>query len=557
MSARPTPPSSPAKLPLGRLLRRRRGWLVAGLALILLSLFAAVVLLALSGWFITASALAGLGVIAALDIFSPGAGIRLAAVTRTVARYGERLVTHEATFRLLADLRLALFERLLGLDEVQLRALQRGDTLNRLTADVDTLDHLFLGVIGPAVSAFLLTVLAGLLAALWVDPGVALAVTGLMLAANPLVAELARRRGLAASRALVAALPALRRQAGDGLEGLQELVAFDLGAAQREQLEAQSGLMIALQERLQRLDAASQAGVTLAGFGATWLALALGLALLEAGVIGGPVLGLLVLGVLALGEAWQPLPGAWRRLEQCRGAHRRLSETWGQSPLLAVPASPLPPHGQRLALQSVTFGYRPDLPPVLADFSLQIEAGERIAIVGPSGAGKSTLAMLLMRQLDPDRGSVTLEDVDLRQLDPDGLRQHIGLLAQRPVLFRDTLAENLRIARPAASDGELMHALEIAGLGAFVAGLEAGLDTWIDEAGSNLSGGEARRVALARLVLTDCPVVILDEPTTGLDADTARALAETLDGWLTGRTAVMITHDPELLPRYDRAVRVA
>jgi ATP-binding cassette subfamily C protein CydC len=393
VSGRPTPD----RLPLGRLLARRRGWLIAGLALILLSLFAGVALLALSGWFITASALAGLGVIATLDIFAPGAGIRLAAITRTVARYGERLVTHEATFRLLADLRLALFQRLLRLDEVQLRGLQRGDTLNRLTADVDTLDHLFLGVIGPGVSAFLLTLLAAVLAALWVDPGVALAVALVLLAANPLVAELARRRGLEASRALVTALPGLRRQAGDGLEGLQELVAFDLGAAQREALEARSAHMIGLQERLQRLDAASQAGVTLAGFGATWLALLLGLALVQAGAISGPVLGLLVLGVLALGEAWQPLPAAWRRLEQCRGAAQRLGDSWGQSPLLAVAEEPLAPQGQRLVLQAVTFGYRADLPPVLATYLLEIDAGERIAVVGPSGAGKSTLAMLLMR----------------------------------------------------------------------------------------------------------------------------------------------------------------
>ncbi len=545
-----------ADLPLWRLLGRRRGWLAAGLGLIMLSLLAGVALLALSGWFITASALAGLGLIAMLDIFAPGAGIRLAAVTRTVARYGERLVTHEATFRLLADLRLALFQKLLALDEMQLRGLRRGDTLNRLTADVDTLDHLFLGVIGPGVSAFLLTALAALLAALWIDPGTVLVPALVLLAANPLVAELVRRRGRAASHALVAALPELRRHAGDGLEGLQELVAFDLGDAQRARLEAESARLLGLQERLQRLDAAGQAGVTLAGLLASWLALALGLVLLEAGAISGPVLGLLVLGVLALGEAWQPLPGAWRRLEQCRGARARLDETWRQAPLLSVAARPLAPAGRALSLEGVTFRYRNDLPPVLADFSLDITAGERIAVVGPSGAGKSTLAMLLMRQLDPQAGTVRLGGVDLRALDPDGLRRHIGLLAQRPVLFRDTLAENLRIARPAANDGELRHALEIAGLGDFVAGLADGLDTWIDEAGGNLSGGEARRVALARLALTDCPVVVLDEPTTGLDAATAHGLAATLDGWLAGRTAVMITHDPGLLPRYDRLIRV-
>jgi ATP-binding cassette, subfamily C, bacterial CydC len=543
-------------LGLWRMLGRRRGWLLAGLGLMMLSLAAGVALLALSGWFITACALAGLGLIAMLDIFAPGAGIRLAAVTRTVSRYFERLVTHEATFRLLADLRNHLFGRLLRLDEAQLRALGRGDTLNRLTADVDTLDHLFLGVVGPGVSAFALTLLAALLAALFIDPVLALAAATPLLLANPLVAESARRRGRTASRALVESLPALRREASDSLEGLTDLLAFDLGARQRQRLEARSAELIRLQEKLQRLDALSMAGVMLAGFVAAWITLVLGIRLLEAGMLGGPVLGLLALGALALGEAWQALPGAWRRLEQCRGAAARLEEIAGREPALVVADTPLQPSGQGLVVQRVSFGYAPERPAVLKDFSLQIAPGERIALVGPSGAGKTTLAMLLMRQLDPDEGAVTLDGVDLRELDPDALRRHIGLLPQRPVLFRDTLAENLRLARPQASDAELQAALEIAGLGGLVAGLEDGLETWIDEAGSNLSGGEARRVTLARLVLTDCPVVVLDEPTTGLDAGTARALAATLDAWLADRTAVMITHDPQLLPRYDRVVRM-
>lgn len=554
MSARPG-----SALGLWQLLGRRRGWLLAGIGLMLLSLGAGVALLALSGWFITACALAGLGAIAALDIFSPGAGIRLAAVTRTVSRYFERLVTHEATFRLLADLRGRLFERLLALDEAQLRALGRGDTLNRLTADVDTLDHLFLGVIGPGVTALALTLLAVVLAALFIDPWLALWVAVPLLLANPLLAEWTRRRGRQSSRALVDALPTLRREAGDSLEGLTDVLAFDLGDRQRATIEARSAAMIRLQERLQRLDALGQSGVMLAGFVAAWLALALGLALLEAGTLSGPMLGLVTLGVLALGEAWQALPAAWRRLEQCRGAVVRLEALGGghspNGPLGTLPKGPFgecPP----MSLEEVRFGYRAGLPPVLQDFSLEIAPGERIAVVGPSGAGKTTLAMLLMRQVDPDRGTVRLGGTDLREIDPDALRRHIGYLAQRPVLFRDTLAENLRLARPGASDSELRAALEIAGLGPLLARLPEGLETWLDEAGSNLSGGEARRVALARLVLADSPVVILDEPTTGLDAATARDLAATLDGWLGERTTVMITHDPSLLPRHDRVVRL-
>ena len=544
------------RLGLGPLLGRRRWWLAGGVLLIFLSLAAGVTLLSLSGWFITASALAGLGLIAALDVFTPGAGIRLAAITRTVSRYLERLVTHEATFRLLADLRLRLFDHLLTLDEGQLRGLQRGDTLNRLTADVDTLDHLFLGVIGPGVSAFVLTLLAGVLTGWLVDPWLAAAALGLVLAVNPLVAELTRRRGHGASRALVTAMPGLRRHASDNLEALQDVVAFDLGERERGELEQRSARVIGLQERLQKLDAIAQALVTLTGLVGVWLALVLGIGLLRAGLITGPVLGLLALGVLALGEAWQGLPAAWRRLEQCRGAAQRLGETMERAPLLPAADPGLPPAGQRLELRQVSFRYREDLPPVLQDFDLEIAPGERVALVGPSGAGKSTLAMLMMRQLDPDAGTVCLEGVDLRRLDQDLLRRHIGLLAQRPVLFRDTLAANLRLAAPAASDAMLFQALETAGLADFAAGLEHGPETWIDEAASNISGGEARRIALARLVLTDCPIVILDEPTTGLDATTAGGISATLDTWLQGRTAIMITHDPALLPPHDRIVRV-
>ena len=544
------------RLGLGPLLGRRRWWLAGGVLLIFLSLAAGVMLLSLSGWFITASALAGLGLIAALDVFTPGAGIRLAAITRTVSRYLERLVTHEATFRLLADLRLRLFDHLLTLDEGQLRGLQRGDTLNRLTADVDTLDHLFLGVIGPGVSAFVLTLLAGALTGWLVDPWLAAATLGLVLAVNPLVAELTRRRGHDASRALVTAMPGLRRHASDNLEALQDVVAFDLGERERGELEQRSARVIGLQERLQKLDAIAQALVTLTGLVGVWLALVLGIGLLRAGLITGPVLGLLALGVLALGEAWQGLPAAWRRLEQCRGAAQRLGETMERAPLLPAADPGLPPAGQRLELRQVSFRYREDLPPVLQDFDLEIAPGERVALVGPSGAGKSTLAMLMMRQLDPDAGTVCLEGVDLRRLDQDLLRRHIGLLAQRPVLFRDTLAANLRLAAPAASDAMLFQALETAGLADFAAGLEDGPETWIDEAASNISGGEARRIALARLVLTDCPIVILDEPTTGLDAATAGDISATLDTWLKGRTAIMITHDPALLPPHDRIVRV-
>ncbi len=542
-------------LRLRKVLGLRAWWLVAGAVLILLSLAAGVALLALSGWFITASALAGLGLIVALDIFTPGAGIRLAAVVRTVSRYLERLVTHEATFRLIADLRAAVFERLLTLDEFQHRGLRRGDTLNRLTADIDALDHLFLGVIGPTVAALLLTLCTAMLMGLFIDPWLA-AVGALLLTLNPLLTELSRRRGLAASHELIETLPALRREATAGLEGLAELTAFNRIEQQQRRWSALSDRSIALQERLARLDATSQGLVTMTGFIAVWLALIIGISLFEGGHISGPVLGLVVFAMLGMGEAWQALPAAWRKLEQCRSAQHRVMELTATAPLLELPREPRTPVGERLRLQGLGFRYGPRQPWVFRHLELAIAGGERVALVGPSGCGKTTLALLMMRQLDPVEGRILLGDHDLRELDPVAYRRHVGVLSQQPMLFRDTIAENLRLARPDADELALSRALATAGLASFMDGLEDGLETWLDEAGGNVSGGEARRLALARLVLSDCPVVILDEPTTGLDRDTALGLSETLDGWLGQRTTIMITHDPSTLPRHDRVIRL-
>ncbi|WP_181918731.1 thiol reductant ABC exporter subunit CydC [Wenzhouxiangella sediminis] len=539
---------------VARAWRRQWRWLALGVGLMLASATAALVLLGLSGWLITASALTGLGVIAALDIFTPGGGIRLAAVTRTLARYGERLATHRATLALLATLRLELMRRLLRLDEVQLRRMQRGDTLNRLTRDVDALDHLYAGVVGPLLTASVTTLGTAAAFLVLASPQAALVMMALGLGATA-VTMLAGRAGRAPGRALSLGEPELRRRCTESLEGLKSLLAEGRSGDFEDRIGRLSAARLAQQRRLDRIDAVGRGLINAAGFTAAWAML---LVVLDGGSpqpVAGPVAVMAIIVMLGMNEIWQALPAAWRQLTQSRLAAERVEELANRKPAAASGHGNPPPSGPAaIRLQGVSFSWPGSPNRVLDKLDLESGPGERLLVTGPSGSGKTTLALLIMRQIEPDSGVVRLGGFDLRQLDPDGLRKTIGYLPQQPMVFADTLAANLRVAAPAADEAAMAQALTDAGLGDWLAGLEDGLDTWLDEGGASLSGGELRRVGLARLMLIDPPVVILDEPTTGLDPATARSLSNRLESWLAGRTTVMVSHEPELLPSYDRVL---
>ena len=374
--------------------------------------------------------------------------------------------------------------------------------------------------------------------------------------AGAAIMHTAARASLGPVRALADDEPRLRSHLIESLAGLKSLIAENRSEDARQRLEALSGRMIRRQRELGRHDAIGRGVLSLAGFTAAWVVLLAVLGRLEADAMSGPVAILAPIVTLGLIEVWSMLPAAWRQLAHTRIASERITSLAGKEPELTVADQPLTPAGRDWSLEGVHFAWPGSAGEVLEAFDLTIADGERMAITGPSGCGKTTLALLLMRQIDPDRGSIRIGGHDLRQLDPDRLRRHIGYLPQQPVIFRDTLAANLRVAQPGADDAALVNALQAAGLDQFLAGLEAGLDTWLVEAGSNISGGEKRRIGLARLMLIDPPMVIVDEPTTGLDGRTARELADGLDRWLASRTAVLIGHQPEALPRYDRLIRL-
>ncbi|QTP59206.1 thiol reductant ABC exporter subunit CydC [Billgrantia antri] len=529
-----------------RLLARRPRRLAIGVLLLVVTVFSAVGLLALSGWFIAASALTGIalamGLAASLDVYVPGGGIRFFAVSRTVARYLERLYNHDTVLRLLADLRGRLFGAMARLDDRSLARQRSSDWLNRLTADIDTLDSLYLRLLAPPAVALVAVVLVAAFLALWV-PAAGLAVAALLLPTWVWLTAGQARLGMAASRRQVGHLQRLRSQAIEYLTGLAELEAYGSRAWHRRGFRQREHALRRDQRRTGRL----------AGFGTALVNLMVGLGMVatlwlaaaawQQDTIDGPILVMLPLAVFAIGEALALLPPAFTQLGATRGAAERLnaveraSESVPEGGNVELPAGAL-----SVRLEAVSLHYPGALAPALRNIALELMPGERLALSGASGAGKSSVAALLTRRLPPSQGAIVLADVPLEQVDERSLRERVAILGQRIDLFQGSLATNLRLAAPEASESRLWQALAAVELAQWAESLPHGLATRVGEGGRALSGGQARRLALARLMLRDPGLVILDEPFAGLDADTVARLSPRLDQWLQGRSVLYLVH---------------
>lgn len=525
--------------------RRRR--LILGALLMALTLVSAIGLLALSGWFITATGLTGLllaaGVAASLDVYVPGGGIRFFAVSRTVSRYVERLYNHDTVLRLLADLRSRLFAVLAGLDGHALSRRRASDWLNRLTADIDALDSLYLRLLAPALVALLVILgLAGFLA-LWV-PHVGIAVGALLLLGWLWLTAGHARLGMAASRRQVDDLEQLRGRLIEQLQGLAELEAYGSLADHRVHLAVIEARLHDDQRRLGRFVALGNALTALLVGASMLLALWLAAEVWAAGRLSGPLTVMMPLAVLAISEALAPLAAAFTWLGSTRGAAERLNALEAQQGQTSRPqvAVPLPSGALSVTLENVTLTHADALVPALVGVSLDLMPGQRLVLSGASGAGKSSVAGLLTRQLTPDAGEVRLGGVALEAWPDPALTARVALMTQQTDLFDDTLAANLRLGDPEADGDRLWQALAMVELADWVEGLAEGLATRVGEGGRRLSGGQARRLALARLLLREPDLVVLDEPFAGLDTATAARLAARLDAWLTGRTVIYLVH---------------
>jgi thiol reductant ABC exporter CydC subunit len=479
-------------------------------------------------------------------------GVRFFGIARGGLRYLERLISHNVTFRLLARLRVWLYSSLEPLAPAWLADYRSGDLLSRAVADIETLEHFFGRVLAPPIVA----ALVGLLMALWMghyDRWLAITLFVFLAAGGIGLPLFTWRLHRGTGRRMVQIRAELNNALVDGVQGMPELLVF--GQAERHQRHIRHlNHRLAVQQR--RTTWVNGLHTSLMGLMislATLAVLLLTIPLVNEGRLAGVQLAVIILAVIASFEAVAPLPEALQHLESSLVAAGRLFEIVDATPAAKEPRSPSPaPQDFGLLVQNLTFRYHPQDPPALEGITFSLPAGGRIAIVGPSGAGKSTLAGLLLRFWDYERGEILLGGHPIKDYHQSDVSSLIAVIAQQTHLFNTSVRENLLMARPAASEAELIWAAQQAGIHAFVASLPQGYDTWIGEWGMGLSAGQCQRLAIARAILQDAPMLILDEPTANLDALTERDVMGALLPLIRQRTALIITHRLVGLGAFDQ-----
>ncbi|MCL1141221.1 heme ABC transporter ATP-binding protein/permease CydC [Shewanella gaetbuli] len=545
-------------LPFLKLFKRQWLMMMLGLLLSFTTLLAGIGLLSLSGWFLSATAIAGITLVTAqaFNFFTPAGGVRFFSIARTASRYGERLTTHEATFKLLTELRVWVWKKLLPLNAANLAGLRKGDLLNRLVADIDTLDHLYLRLIIP-ISASVLTILALYVFISFFDPALALMLCGFLLVMLIVFPTIFYRLGKQPGENLVQTKQAFRVQLLDVIQGQAELSLFAANQRYLGKLYQQQQVFFNSQINMAKITGLSQALLVLTNGIIVLLMLYFAATAVGSANPPGALFAMVVFATMACLEMMMPIAGAFQHLSSTVLAAKRVSAITNQTPAIAFDANKTTKaKSGALTLNQVHFGYHENQP-ILKGVNLNIAAGQKVAILGKTGCGKSSLLSLITREWQAQSGTIQLDSVDIKHYNEASLRSAISVVSQRVHLFNGTLRDNLRIALPyvegekvTAHDERIMSVLQQVGLGHLLEG-DKPLRLWMGEGGRQLSGGEQRRIGVARALLRDSPLLLLDEPTEGLDKQTEREILATLFDFSQDKTLLMISHRTTLLTEMD------
>jgi len=468
--------------------------------------------------------------------------VRFFSVSRSFSRYFERIVSHDVTFRQLEGVRSWFYARLAPLAPAFLEDYRSGDLLSRLIEDVEELENLYLRAVSPILVAAVVSGLA--FATLYpFSPALALAVLAFLAAAGAGVPLLVWTLSRGLGRRQLELRSELYSRIVDGTQGVQDLLAFGREDEQRHQIEALNRKLGRTERRMASIAGLQDSLGDLLTNLAMLTALVLAIPQVAAGEVRGVYLAFLALVALGVFEAVTPLGTAFRTISRTIAAGERLFEVSDSEPTIRNPKRPLPvPEDFALQLDNVSFRYEEDEPLALEDVSFALEPGRKVGVVGPSGSGKSTLAALILRFRDPQRGEIRLGGRNLAEFADGDVHRLVSAVLQRTHVFNDTLRNNLLLADPEASDEALELALKRAQISGFVERLPEGLDTYVGEQGTRLSGGERQRLAVARALLKDAQLLVLDEPTANLDTVTERELLACLWEAARDRSVLLITH---------------
>ena len=539
-------------LPFIRLFKFAKFPLILGLVLMILGLGSSMGLLTVSGWFLAATAIAGLGTL--FNFFYPSASVRGLAIGRTVMRYFEKIVTHDATFRILSKLRVQVFEKIIPLSPAVLNRYRNSDLLNRLVSDVDTLDSLYLRLLAPFFTAALV-IIAMTIGLSFVNIPLALGLGLFLLILLMIIPTVFYRLGQEFGEQLIQARATYRTQFLEFIQAQAELLLFNAEDKLKEKMS--------VTEKTWQEDQAKEA--KLSGF-STALVLFLN-GLLISGMLWfasnadfgtdeyrTAYIALFTFASLAAFEIIMPLGAAFLHIGQVIAAAERVTEIIEQKPLVEFNGSEEFETKVRLiSAKNLSFSYPGQETLVLKNLTLDLEQGQKIAILGKTGSGKSSLLQLLVRNYDANQGELLLAEKSISTYSEETLRRQICFLTQRVHVFSDTLRQNLQFASAdEISDEKMIEVLHQVGLSKLLEQEGKGLNLWLGDGGRPLSGGEQRRLGLARILLNNAPILLLDEPTEGLDRETERHILRLILQHAENKTLIMVTHRLSSIEQFDK-----
>jgi ATP-binding cassette, subfamily C, bacterial CydC len=555
-------------LPFIKLFKHQWFMMLIGLLLSVISLMAGIGLLSLSGWFLSASAVAGLTIVTthAFNYLTPSGGVRFLSIARTASRYGERLATHEATFKLLTQLRVWAWQKVMPLSARNMQGLRQGELLNRLVADIDTLDHLYLRLITPLFSSLIMLVCLYFFVA-WFDSNIAFILCGSLLLLWLFLPWFFYQLGRAPGIKQLQSKRILRVQILEFVQGLAEISLFAASERFRDKITQSETALLDSQRAMANVTAFSQAALILCHG-----VIVVSVLYIAASGIGeqqttGPILAMVTFATLACIEMLMPIAGAFQHLSSCVDAGKRVNELVEQTPDIVYNNQNKAEitHGA-LQLKDIHFAYQAGGKAILKGINLSIEAGQKVALLGQTGCGKSSLLALITREWEANTGHLTIDGVAVNQYSQHALSGGLSIVSQRIYLFTGTLRDNLTLAQPNTieyddyatqkaadmqNDQRLISVLNKVGLSVLTQG-DNPLDAWIGEGGRQLSGGEQRRIGVARVLLRDAPLLLLDEPTEGLDKRTEREILTLLFEFAKNKTVLMISHRLTAIEKMDQ-----